>query len=79
MVQIANQHQPGKPRLLISDADWDHFTKNLPKETIPRVEGDPVIEWIRTIKGEGPIPGSNFEYSAPLSEVAAIGILAQRQ
>jgi predicted dehydrogenase len=70
--------RPANPKLLIPDADWDHFTKNLPKETIPRVEGGPVIEWIRAIKGEGPVPGSNFEYSAPLSEIAAVGILVQR-
>ena len=50
----------------------------MPKQTIPRVEGGPVAEWIRAIKGTGPIPGANFEYSAPLSELAAVGILAQR-
>jgi predicted dehydrogenase len=70
--------RPANPKLLIPDADWDHFTKNLPKETIPRVEGGPVVEWIQAIKGTGPIPGANFEYSAPLSELNAVGILAQR-
>jgi predicted dehydrogenase len=70
--------RPANPKLLIPDADWDHFTKNLPKETIPRVEGGPVVEWIRAIKGTGPLPGGNFEYSAPLSELNAVGILAQR-
>jgi predicted dehydrogenase len=70
--------RPANPKLLIPDADWDHFTKNLPKETIPRVEGGPVVEWIRAIKGTGPLPGANFEYSAPLSELNAVGILAQR-
>ena len=70
--------RPASPKLLIPDADWNHFTKNLPKETIPRVEGGPIAEWIRAIKGTGPIPGANFEYSAPLSELNAVGILAQR-
>ena len=70
--------RPANPKLLIPDADWIHFTKNLPKETIPRVEGGPIAEWIRAIKGTGPIPGANFEYSAPLSELNAVGILAQR-
>ena len=70
--------RPANPKLLIPDAEWDHFTKNLPKETIPRVEGGPVLEWIRAIKKTGPIPGANFEYSAPLSELNAVGILAQR-
>jgi predicted dehydrogenase len=70
--------RPANPKLLIPDSDWDYFTKNLPEETIPRVEGGPVVEWIRAIKGEGPVPGANFEYSASLSELNAIGILAQR-
>ena len=77
-VSLLTGGRPANPKLLIPDADWDHFTKNLPKETIPRVEGGPVVEWIRAIKGTGPIPGSNFEYSGPLSETAAVGILAQR-
>jgi len=34
-------------------------------------------EWIRAIKGEGPEPGSNFDYSARLTEVACLGALAQ--
>ena len=77
-VSLLTGGRPANPKLLIPDADWDHFTKNLPKETIPRVEGGPVMEWIRAIKGTGPIPGANFEYSAPLSELNAVGILAQR-
>ena len=77
-VSLLTGGRPANPKLLIPDADWDHFTKNLPKETIPRVEGGPVVEWIRAIKGTGPIPGANFEYSAPLSELNAVGILAQR-
>ncbi len=70
--------RPADPKLLIPDEDWKSFLKNMPKQTIPRVEGGPVAEWIRAIKGTGPIPGANFEYSAPLSELAAVGILAQR-
>ena len=69
--------RPANPKLLVPDAEWEHFTKNLPKETIPRVEGGPVAEWIRAIKG-GPLPGANFEYSASLTETVAVGILAQR-
>ena len=77
-VSLLTGGRPASPKLLIPDAEWDHFTKNLPKETIPRVEGGPIAEWIRAIKGTGPIPGANFEYSAPLSELNAVGILAQR-
>jgi hypothetical protein len=40
--------------------------------------GGPFQEWIRAIKGEGPLPGSNFEYSARLTEAALVGVMAQR-
>ena len=42
--------RPANPKLLIPDAEWDHFTKNLPKETIPRVEGGPVVSGLRQLK-----------------------------
>ncbi len=77
-VSLLTGGRPASPKLLIPDADWEHFKKNMPKETIPRVEGGPIPEWIRAIKGEGPIPGANFDYSARLSEMAAVGVLAQR-
>jgi hypothetical protein len=70
--------RPDNPKLLIPEADWISFTKNLPPQTIPRVEGGPVAEWLRAIKGDGPLPGSNFEYSARLTEMALVGVLAQR-
>ena len=47
-------------------------------EQYARVEGGPFKEWIRAVKGEGPEPGSNFDYAAPLSEVCLLGVLAQR-
>ena len=51
---------------------------NIP-EKYPRVKfRGPHQEWIHAIKGEGPEPGSNFSYSAPMSEVALLGVLAQR-
>ena len=70
--------RPDNPKLLIPDEDWNRFTKNLPPQTIPRVEGGPQAEWLRAIKGDGPMPGSNFEYSAQLTEMALLGVLAQR-
>jgi len=51
---------------------------NPPPETIPRVAGGPFREWLRSIKGEGPEPGSNFDYSARLTEIILLGVLAQR-
>lgn len=47
-------------------------------EKYARVKGGPHQEWIRAIKGEGPECGSNFDYAAPMSEVALLGVLAQR-
>jgi predicted dehydrogenase len=50
----------------------------LKKRPIPRVEGGPIPELFRAIKGEGPKPGSNFDYAAPLTEVVLLGGLAIR-
>ncbi len=70
--------RPNDPKLLIPEVDWQHFTKNLPAQTIPRVEGGPQAEWLRAIQGDGPMPGSNFEYSARLTEMACLGVMSQR-
>ena len=49
-----------------------------PPKTIPRVPGgDSFQEWISACKG-GPLPGSNFEYAAPLTEMVLLGNLALR-
>ncbi len=56
-------------------AEWK---EKPPAETFPRVEGGPFREWLRAIKGEGPEPGSNFTYSARLTEIILLGVLAQR-
>lgn len=69
--------RPDSPRLL-NDAIWEDFKKNLPPKVIPRVKGGPFREWTRAIKGEGPLPGSNFDYSARLTEMALVGVMAQR-
>jgi len=47
-------------------------------QSIPRVEGGPFREWLRAIKKTGPEPGSNFTYSAKLTEIILLGVLAQR-
>jgi predicted dehydrogenase len=77
-ISLMTGGRPNDPKLLLPEAEWQQFTKNLPKETIPRVEGGPMAEWLRAIKGDGPMPGSNFEYSARLTEMAALGVLSQR-
>lgn len=70
--------RPNNPKLLVSDEAWEHFLKNAPEKTIPRIgEEKPVEEWVNAIKNNT-LPGSNFDYSADLTEMALIGVLAQR-
>lgn len=69
--------RPDSPRLLPDDV-WEDFRKAPPAETIPRVKGGPFEEWRRAIKGEGPAPGSSFSYSARLTEMSLVGVMAQR-
>ena len=35
-------------------------------------------EWLNAIEKTGPMPGSNFEYSVPLSEMVLLGVVAVR-
>jgi predicted dehydrogenase len=76
-VSLMTGGRPNDPKLLLPEAEWQNFTKNMPAETIPRIEGGPQEEWLAAIKG-GPMPGSNFEYSARLTEMASLGVLSQR-
>ena len=51
----------------------------MPDEVIPRVpEGNPYLEFAMACKGSGPLPGSNFDYSVPFTEVVHLGSLAVR-
>lgn len=49
-----------------------------PPAKYPRVKGGPFREWMAAIRGEGPQPGSNFDYASRLTEVALLGVLALR-
>ncbi len=70
--------RPNNPHLMVSDEEWNEFLKNAPEKTIPRVgEEQPQQEWIEAIKNNT-LPGSNFDYAADLSELALVGVLAQR-
>jgi predicted dehydrogenase len=71
--------RPNNPRLLVSEEQWNAFQEHMPAQTIPRVtEENPQKEWIDAITGEGPMPGSTFAYGADLTEMALVGVLAQR-
>jgi hypothetical protein len=69
--------RPDSPRLL-GTAIMEEFKKNRPPATIPRVIGGPMKEWLNAIAKTGPMPGSNFEYSVPLSEMVLLGVIAVR-
>jgi predicted dehydrogenase len=69
--------RPDSPRLL-GTAVMEEFKKNRPAPTIPRVVGGPMKEWLDAIAKTGPMPGSNFEYSVPLSEMVLLGVVAVR-
>lgn len=66
------------PRLASKEEMQAFKAAGLPPQKYPRVDGGPMAEWIRAIKGEGPEPGSNFDYSSRLTEIACLGALAQR-
>ncbi len=70
----------GRPTdgLRISEAEkFAELRQNQPEPTFPRVQ-DLWREWIDAIKGDGPTPGSHFDYAAPLTQMALIGTIAQR-
>lgn len=70
--------RPNEPRLLVAEEEMKEFLKNAPAKTIPRVgEEQPQKEWVDAIKNST-LPGSNFDYAAELTEMVAVGVIAQR-
>ncbi len=69
--------RPNSPQLLPEHV-WEDFRKNPPPETIPRIKGSHWNEWAQAVKGESPMPVSTFDYGAELTEMALLGVLAQR-
>ncbi len=70
--------RPEKPKILLPQAQQEEFLKNLPAQTIPRIqENAPHKEWIDAIRNNT-LPGSNFDYASDLTEMALIGVMAQR-
>ena len=64
--------------ILLPAGEWTEFQKTLPAPTIPRTfEENPQREWIEAIKNNT-MPGSNFDYSTRMVEMALVGVLAQR-
>ena len=71
--------RPNNAQLMMPEAEWEDWVKNeMPEPTIPRIDGGPQKEFLDAVKDIGPLPGSNFDYATELTEMAAIGVLAQR-
>ena len=69
--------RPGSPQIIPRSryVEMRDKLKEIPR--LPSVGAGPIEEWFTAIKG-GPAPGSNFDYSAPLTEMVLLGALAQR-
>jgi len=55
------------------------FSEDFPRppETLPRSPGH-WVEWVNFAKGQGPGPGSNFQYSGWTTEASHLGNVAYR-
>ena len=61
------------------DEEWEAYQETAPEPVIPRIpDENPNLEWLNAIKGNGPMPGSDFEYAARLTEMSLLGVMAQR-
>ena len=72
-------NRSNNPRLSTRQGMMD-FNKgaDIPQKYERVTQKGPFAEWVAAIKGEIKECGSNFDYAAPLTEVALIGVLAQR-
>ena len=85
MVMVGSNHsiktggRPNDSKLIMPDEAWEEYSKKAPEPVIPRILNEnQYYEWLNAIKGTGPVPGSNFEYATRLTEMALVGVLAQR-
>jgi predicted dehydrogenase len=70
--------RPNSPQIT-PDARFMEVKPELAKiNRLPSLGNGPIDEWYRAIKGTGPVPGSNFEYAVPLTEMVLLGALAER-
>jgi predicted dehydrogenase len=69
--------RPNSPMLWPRER-MQRYSDVLTRKPLPRVKGGPFEELIQAIKGEGPAPGSNFDYAAPLTELVLLGAIAIR-
>jgi len=62
---------------LVPESRMKELQGSLPPKTIPRVVGGPHVEWVNAIR-HGTRCGSDFDYAAPLAEIALLGLAAIR-
>ena len=70
--------RPNHDLRLTEPEKFDALKQNQPAKKYPRLKGSHWDEWFRAIKNEGPTPGSNFDYAAPLSQMLVLGGVAER-
>ena len=70
--------RPNNGLMLTEPEKFAALKRNQPPKTLPRVQGGHWQEWIRAIKGDGPKPGSNFDYAVPLTQMLLLGAVAER-
>ena len=71
--------RPNNAQLMMPKEEWESWVANeMPEASIPRIEEGPQKEFLDAVKGKGPLPGSNFNYAADLTEMSLLGVLAQR-
>ncbi len=76
-VSLITGGRPNNP-MLLPNHRWEAFKENPVSKSIPRVPDGPQKEWVAAIKGDGPAPGSQFDYAADLTEMVLLGVLGQR-
>ena len=71
--------RPNDSRLVMPEEEWKVYQENPSEPVIPRIPDEsPHHEWLNAIKGSGPMPVSDFNYASRLTEMALMGVLAQR-
>lgn len=63
---------------IVPEAKMQELKTSLPPRSLPRVKGGPHKEFFAAIKGEGPLPGSQFAHAGPLTEFLLLGVIALR-
>lgn len=75
---ISTAERPNFEPRICNQEFFRDFRKTV-KKTIPRVRKNSIYcEWIDAIKGDGPECLGSFDYASQLTEVALLGVLAQR-